>query len=122
MPLAPRLRALRRLITLVIIVAGLIRPEIASAALTGQVSGTVTDGVTHAPLAGVKIVATSPSGTYNGITNVRGGYALVGLAPDTYTLTFEKTGYALATVAGVTVLPDDTKTVDEHLTVDVRTL
>ena len=122
MPLAPHVRALCRLIAIAIILAGIFSPELASAALTGQVSGTVTDGVTHAPVAGVKIVATSPSGTYNGISNVRGGYALVGLAPDTYTLTFEKTGYALATVAGVTVLPDDTKTVDERLTVDVRTL
>src|SRR5476651_1616558 len=102
MPLAPHMHALCRLVAIAIILAGLVRPEFASAALTGQVSGTVSDGVTHAPVSGVKIVATSPSGTYNGITNVRGGYALVGLAPDTYTLTFEKTGYALATVAGVT--------------------
>src|SRR5579863_9085339 len=122
MPLAPRLRVLFCVAVFTIASITLGFTDLASAALTGQVSGTITDGVTHAPVAGAKIVATSPSGTYSALTNARGVYALIGLAPDTYTITIEKTGYAVATVTGITVLPDDTKTVDERLTVEVRTL
>jgi hypothetical protein len=92
------------------------------AALTGQVSGHVQDAVTGAAIAGVKVVATSPSGTFTGTTDAKGSYALVGVAPDTYALTFEKNGYAITAVNGITVLPDDTKTVDAKLSVTARTL
>jgi hypothetical protein len=122
MPLAPHLRVFFCAAVLAVIAIVLILPEKVSAALTGQVSGTITDGVTHAPISGAKVVATSPSGTYSALTNARGVFSLIGVAPDTYTFTFEKTGYAVVTVPGITVLPDDTKTVDERLTVEVRTL
>jgi hypothetical protein len=122
MPLVLRCRALCACLALALGLTLLVSPVIASAALTGQVSGTVTDGVTHAPVAGAKVIATSPSGAYSATTDPKGGYALVGVAPDTYTVTFAKQGYAVATVTGVTVLPDDTKTVDGRLTVEVRTL
>ncbi|HKW45153.1 MAG TPA: carboxypeptidase-like regulatory domain-containing protein, partial [Candidatus Eremiobacteraceae bacterium] len=97
-PLAPPICALAKCIALVVMVIVVGKPECVFGALTGQVSGTVTDGVSHAAIAGVKVVATSPSGTFNTVTNLRGGYAFVGITPDTYTLTFEKSGYALATV------------------------
>src|SRR4029077_14634350 len=122
MPLVSHCRVFYSCLAIVLCLSLLAPPSVASAALTGQVSGTVTDGVTHAPVAGAKVTATSPSGTYSATTDAKGGYALVGVAPDTYTITFAKQGYALATVSGVTVLPDDTKTVDGRLTVEVRTL
>ncbi len=106
----------------VALLAAFMLPIQAQAALTGQVSGHVSDSVTGAAVAGVKVVATSPSGTYTGTTDAKGNYALVGVEPDTYALTFEKSGYSISTVGGITVLPDDTKTVDAKLSVAAKTL
>ena len=97
-------------------------PRPAAAAVTGQISGTVVDETTKAPLAGVEIEAVAPSGRYSTVTDVRGSYGIVGVTPDTYRITATKTGYQLQAVDGVTVLPDDTKRVDFALGHQAKTL
>ena len=44
----------------------------ALAETAGIVSGTVTDDRTHAPIAGVAVVAKSPSATYRTVTDAQG--------------------------------------------------
>jgi hypothetical protein len=97
-------------------------PGVAKAGVTGQISGTVVDGTTKAPIAGASVVAVAPSGRFSAVTDAKGTYGLVGVTPDTYRVTASKAGYQPESVEGVTVLPDDTKTVDITLGRQVRTL
>ncbi len=58
-----------------------------------ELYGTVTDAETGYPIEGVKV-------TIDGVvtyTNASGAYAFEGLAPGSYTITFEKEGYETLT-------------------------
>ncbi len=70
---------------------------------TGQISGTITSGQSGAPVAGAQITAAAPSGTYNARTDARGFFTLIGLSPDTYTVTIKATGFQAQVQNGVTV-------------------
>ncbi|HXW75901.1 MAG TPA: TonB-dependent receptor [Candidatus Eremiobacteraceae bacterium] len=96
--------------------------QAAVAGLTGQISGTVTDATTHAAIQGALIDVVAPSGHYSALTDVKGAFGIVGITPDTYRITVTKAGYELETVDGVTVLPDDTKTINVTLGKEVRTI
>jgi hypothetical protein len=73
------------------------------AVTTGAINGTVTDLATHQPIAGVKVVALSPSGNYSTTTNATGFYVLQGLPPDTYVVEVSKSGYITSMTQGVTI-------------------
>ncbi|HEU0300957.1 MAG TPA: carboxypeptidase-like regulatory domain-containing protein [Longimicrobium sp.] len=68
-----------------------------------QLEGTVIDAVSHHPLAGVAVTATSPvlgaPGTVG--TDAQGSYTIPGLPPGTCTLQFEKDGYRPCTRGGI---------------------
>jgi hypothetical protein len=73
----------------------MVLPQIAAHAETaGIVSGTVTDDRTHRPLAGVQVVAKSPSATYRTVTDAQGRYRFLSVLPDTYSISFSFVGYA----------------------------
>lgn len=78
----------------------------ASAATTGTISGTITDAATKKPLAGVVVVAASPSGRATATTDASGFYNLFGLSPDTYTVSFVLKSYDTIILSGVTVVQD----------------
>ncbi|HEV3089898.1 MAG TPA: carboxypeptidase-like regulatory domain-containing protein, partial [Candidatus Cybelea sp.] len=69
-------------------------PRTAHAETAGIVSGIVTDDRTHAAVAGVAVVAKSPSATYKTTTDAKGEYRFLSMLPDNYSVTFTKTGYA----------------------------
>lgn len=73
------------------------------AVTTGAINGTVTDGVSHQPIADAKVTAISPSGNFTTTTNATGFYVLQGLPPDTYTIEVVKSGYVTAMSQGITV-------------------
>ncbi len=60
----------------------------------GIISGTVTDDRTRAPIAGVAVVAKSPSATYRTTTDAKGQYRFLSVLPDNYSVSFTKSGYA----------------------------
>ena len=98
---------LRRLFVLVL--AALCVVTCSSAALAGTVgviSGKVTDAASGAPIAGVGVTATSPTGHLHSTTDARGFYVLTGLSPDTYTVTFTASGYNSGIEQGVGVFAD----------------
>jgi TonB dependent receptor/Carboxypeptidase regulatory-like domain len=66
----------------------------AFAETAGIISGTVTDDRTHAAVAGVHVVAKSPSATYRTTTDAHGQYRFLSVLPDTYSITFIRNGYA----------------------------
>ncbi len=79
------------------------------AAITGQITGVVTDQTTHKPIAGATVTAVSGSSTVHTATDAKGAFALLGVVPDTYTVSVERQGYQAFSLAGVTVLPDNSQ-------------
>jgi hypothetical protein len=78
----------------------------ALAGTTGSVNGTLTDSTTGKPVGDATVVATSPSQTATAKTDASGHFAFLSLAPDTYSVSATKDGYAPVSIAGVTVFAD----------------
>lgn len=98
-----------KLTTLVVILALALTIPV-EAGTTGGLSGVVTDFATKAPIAGAAVTVTSPSQMVNATTDASGHFAFVSLAPDTYTISIQKTGYEPVSVAGVSVFADAQQT------------
>ncbi|WP_329125149.1 carboxypeptidase regulatory-like domain-containing protein [Streptomyces sp. NBC_01465] len=79
------------------------------------VKGTVTDSSGGTPLAGVKVTAGDSGAT----TDATGAYTL-SVEPGTYDVKFSKFGYAVKTVAGVTLADGQSVTEDAALTAKDR--
>ena len=94
----------------------------ALAGTTGQLRGRVLDAATQAPLAGVKVSMASPSQTVATETDAQGRFSFISLAPDTYTVTLSKDGYDTSSVAGVTVVSDQTQSFNFELNKTAKTL
>lgn len=94
----------------------------AFAGTTGILSGTATDSATQAPLSGVQVVALAPTGRYTAITNSSGFYSIAGMAPDTYSVSFNLTGYEPVSIPGQNVFADLTTTVSTTLVKSLRTI
>jgi hypothetical protein len=95
--------------------------------IIGRVSTTSTSTVTSKtiqtlPLADVNVAAVAPSGTFKAISNSGGYYALTGLPPDTYVVTFAKEGYVTNPVAGVTVTQDSSFLLNVTMQTALKTL
>ena len=94
----------------------------AVAGTTGGIVGRVLDAATRAPVAGARVSLASPSQQAATVTDVSGAFRFLSLAPDSYVLTVEREGYDPASVAGVTVLADQTQTVPVSATRTLRTI
>jgi hypothetical protein len=92
-------------IALLALVVMLVQGTWVLAGTTGTISGTVTDQ-NGAPVAGVRVTATSPSQNASVTSDAKGFYSVLNLSPDTYTITASKTGYDPSTLNGVTVTAD----------------
>jgi len=96
----------RPLVAVLTLLALLVQGTSALAGTTGTVSGVLTDSTSGAPIAGAKVTAASPSQAATTTTDNAGHYTFLTLLPDTYTLSFQKAGYATGTQSGVTVQAD----------------
>jgi hypothetical protein len=94
----------------------------AFAGTTGILTGTVKDSATQAPLAGVQVVALAATGRYTATTNNGGFYSITGVAPDTYSVSFNLTGYEPVSVPGENVFADLSTTVSATLVKSLRTI
>jgi hypothetical protein len=99
------------------------RPHAAFAAeaTTGALYGTVVD-VRGTPLADVAISAASPSGTYRATTDARGRFSILGVVADVYTVSAQRQGFEDVETAGVTVLPDERRSLRFTLVPALRTI
>ena len=77
----------------------------ALAGTTGTLRGSVVDTQTRAPIAGVRITATSPSQIAVTQTDSGGRFQFISLAPDTYVVRAERAGYDPASQTGVSISP-----------------
>lgn len=105
--------SVRRALTLLTMLAALAgQAGIAQAGTLGGIAGIVTDSKTGAPIAGAKVVITSPSEKVTTTTGANGRYVALSLQPDNYTLTVEKDGYVTQTFSDYAVQADQTQQYD----------
>lgn len=96
-------RALVAVMALVFVLAQATRTL---ALTTGGLHGTVTNAATHQPVVGATVTATSPSQTATVTTDKSGNFTFISLAPDTYIVSVERSGFEPSSISGVTVLAD----------------
>ncbi len=97
-------------------------PMQARAGTTGGIIGRVVDSQTRAPLAGVTVNASSPSQSAASTTDATGTFRFLTLAPDTYTLSFSKTGYDPVTQPGLSVFADQVQSYNVSMNRALRTI
>lgn len=81
-------------------------PAFAAGGIQGNLNGTVVDAKTHTPIADVLVTAKSPSGNASARTDSGGHFTMLGLSPDTYTVSFSVKGYQPISIPGVAVFGD----------------
>ncbi len=89
----------RTLTAVLVLFAMLMQGSWAYAGTTGSISGVLSDA-SGTTVAGARVTATSPSQSASVTTDASGRYAFVSLAPDTYTLSFEKQGFQTGIAVG----------------------
>jgi len=115
-------RFMHTLVAALVLVSMLVQGTWVLAGTTGGLSGTVTQTDTGAPIAGAKITVTSPSQSATTTTDNGGHFTFVSLAPDTYTLSVEKSGFEPAALAGVNVIADQTPSIAITTRASLRTI
>ena len=83
-------------------------PVFAAGGQTGNLSGTVVDAQTKAPIAGATVNVVSPSGNYHAKTGSNGFFSILGLNVDSYTVSVEQGGYEAQSLSGITITGDQT--------------
>ncbi len=81
----------------------------AFAGTTGALTGDVRDASTGAVIANATVTVTSASQNGSATTDAGGHFAFISLAPDTYTLSVQKSGFDPTSTSGVSVLADQTQ-------------
>ncbi len=104
-----------------LLMLAILLPKPALAGTTGNITGTVTDA-SGKPVADVKVSAASLSQSQTTTTDANGFYSLINLTPDTYTLSFQKSGLAALAVPGITVQQDQTARVNETMRAELKTI
>ena len=79
--------------------------SIAAELTTGAILGSVRS-ITGSPVSGAGVTATSPSGRYSAAADSSGRFVIMGVVPDTYTVTASARGYQPASDV-VVVLPTE---------------
>ncbi len=114
--------SLRHVITAVLLLVALLcQGTWTLAGTTGTLSGVVA-GDNGAPLAGAQVTALSVSQRAVATTDASGHFTFLSLAPDTYTVSANKEGYAPSSIPGVTVFADQSQTLSIHLSTKLKTI
>jgi hypothetical protein len=93
----------------------------ALAGTTGSITGVVVSS-TGAPIAGARVTAVSASQTATVTTDAGGRFAMLSLAPDTYTVTASKSGFETSSITGISVFADQVQTLRATLAPSLRTI
>ncbi len=93
-------------VALFVLVAFLLQGTWALAGVTGGLGGYVTDDQGK-PVAGASVKVLSASQAASGTTDASGHFVFLALAPDTYTVSIVKEGYAPLSESGITVFADN---------------
>jgi hypothetical protein len=96
-------------------------PALAAEATTGTIAGTVVDD-RNAPVPNARVTAASPSGRYATSTGASGRFAILGVTPDSYTVSVEAHGFEAASRTNVLVLPNGDANVAVRLVPELHTI
>jgi len=118
----PRRYLRHAFVSVLVALAMLCQGTWALAGTTGNITGTLTDTTTGKAVADAKIGAVSPSQSATTTTDAGGHFTFLGLAPDTYTVSAEKQGYAPISLAGVTVFADQSLTLNLTTHPELKTI
>jgi hypothetical protein len=116
------MRSLRLVTSLVLFLTFISQGTSAIAGVTGGITGTVVDSDTGAPIAGARVTASSPSQTATATSDAAGHFGFLTLAPDTYTITADKSAYQSESVPGQIVFADTVQTVRVSLPKALKTI
>src|ERR1700749_238513 len=72
-----------------------------SAGTTGSLAGSVVSSATGEPIAGAIVKMTSPSQVASTHTDASGRFVFLSLAPDTYVITIDHTGFGPFSASGL---------------------
>ena len=114
-------RFMQSLVAVTLFVAMICQGTGVLAGTTGGLSGTVLDEK-GAAVVGATVSVASPTGIAKGTTDSNGKFSFLALAPDTYVVSVEKTGYEATSVAGVTVFADGDASVQIVQRHELRTI
>jgi hypothetical protein len=101
---------------------GVVPMAAAEAGTTGVINGRATDAHGGKPIAAATVSAASPSARYSGQTDTNGFFVFTGVTPDTYTVSFAKSGFEEFTESGVTVFADQVAVVNVPLVATLKTI
>ncbi len=108
-------------VALALTVAFLLQGTWALAGVTGGIGGYVTDDQGKA-VAGASVKVLSASQAANGTTDASGHFTFLALAPDTYTVSIVKEGYAPLSESGITVFADNQLALSFQLQRQLKTI
>ena len=94
----------------------------APAGTTGSLTGTVLDAAKKSPIAGATVTAASPSQVARVRTDSAGHFTFLSLAPDTYTVSAQREGYESLSIAGISVLADQSQVIPIALQPSLKTI
>jgi hypothetical protein len=97
-------------------------PSQAIAGNTGGITGRVVEARDGTPIAGVLVIANAPSQSVTATTDAAGTFVFLSLAPDTYTLSFSRSGYLPVAQGGVSVFADQIQTYNVQLVRQLKTI
>ena len=95
---------------LAVVLAVSLAPAVGVAGTTGVIVGTITDR-RNAPVSGATVTVASPSQREQTVSDAKGHFSFVSLAPDTYTVTISRPGYGTIAYREVVVNADASSTV-----------
>ncbi len=93
------IRVMARAIAICLFACALFVPQAGAQTQTGTVEGKVVDQQ-GAVLPGVNVTLTGPRGSQTAVTDAQGMFRFVGVAPATYSLKAELTGFAVRIAVG----------------------
>jgi len=105
-----RIRLHRFVVAVAVILGMLLQGTWVLAGTTGQITGTLNDSSSRKAIFGAKVSAISPSQAASVTTDSQGRFTFLSLAPDTYSISVDVTGYQSSTLNGITVQADQTQT------------
>ncbi len=115
-----RFFAARALLALAIIARSMAAHANAAEATTGTLVGTVDSS--GGPVANARVTVASPSGIYTAMSDAHGNFIVLGVSPDTYTISVEASGFVPLKQLGFTVLPGSTQHVALRLVSRLQTI
>ncbi|MBV8490065.1 MAG: TonB-dependent receptor [Candidatus Eremiobacteraeota bacterium] len=83
-------------------------PAFAAGGQYGNLTGSISDATTKAPIAGAQVSAVSASGRYSATTDGSGRFSIIQMVVDTYTITVVAKGYETLSLPGQTLAGDQT--------------